>query len=137
LTAFELSFETLACRTWDRERLPRTTESVSATFEKLAAGLIGTVKLTSGVEELSASGGPEWFNVWAATGPDQIFDLIGDRDAKGSRDLVVGGQTSEVPARHCRTKNQALQAFWGFLAGGHVEVSDGQRERQGSHADAD
>jgi hypothetical protein len=137
LMAFDLSLETQGGRGWDHNQLPPSPESVSVALDKLAEGVIGTIRLGHGAEELWASGGPQCFNVWAVTGPDHFFDLVGDRHAKGSRELVVGGQTSEVPARHCVTKNQALQAFWGFLASGHLELSDDKWERQGSHADPD
>jgi hypothetical protein len=135
--AFDLSLESRANGSWSRQQLAPTAESVSAAMDKLAGGIVGTLKLNNGAEELWASGGPAWFNVWAVTGPDHFFDLIGDRQARGSRELVVGGQASEVPARHCVTKDRALQAFWGFLASGHVEVSEDQWERQGSQPEPD
>jgi hypothetical protein len=135
--SFELIFETQARGGWDRSHLPTTPESVEAALVDLGAGVIGSLVLKSGAEELWVSGGPEWFNVWAATGPDHFFDLVGDRNAKGSRQLVVGGQNSDAPARHCVTKDRALQEFWRFLASNHIEVSGDHWERQGSHADAD
>src|SRR6266853_4335034 len=106
--ACDLSVETQAGRAWDHNPLPPSPESVSVAMGKLEEGVIGTIRLGNGAEELWASGGPQRFNVWAVTGPDHFFDLLGDRDAKGSRELVVGGQTSEMPARHLVTRNQAL-----------------------------
>ena len=129
--AFDLSLEELANGGWNRQQLSPTPEGVWAALDKLAHGVVGTLKLTRGAEEMWASGGPEWFNVWAVTGPDDFFDLVGDRDARGTLWLVVGGQASEVPARHCVSKHKALQAFWGFLASGHIEVSNESWERQG------
>lgn len=135
MMAFKLMFEVAANGGWDREKLPATPDSVKTAIEKLASGIVGTLQLSSGSEELWASGGPELFNVWARTGPDHFFDLIGDPGAKGMRELVVGGQSSEVPARHCLSKDEAIQAFWGFLSSGHVEVSGDHWERQGARPD--
>ena len=135
--AFDLTFEVQSNGGWDRQRLPATPESAAAAIDKLAGGAIGTLEINNGGEQLWASGGPEWFNVWAQTGPDRFFDLVGDPDAKGTRELIVGGQSSEVPARHCATKERALQAVWGFLSSGHIEVSDERWESQGSHVDSD
>ena len=130
--SFELSLEERADDGWNRRQLTPSPESVGAALEKLASGVVGTLKLNRRGEELWASGGPEWFNVWAVTGSDDFFDLVGDREARGTRELVVGGQVSEVPARHCVPKEKALQAFWGFLSRGHLDVSDDGWERQGS-----
>lgn len=133
--AFKFTFEIASNGGWDHRQLPATPDSVSVALEELVNGVVGTLQLSSGGEELWASGGPELFNVWAQIGPDHFFDLIGDPDAKGNRELLVGGQTSEVPARHCVTKEQALQAFWGFLSSGHIEVSSERWQRQGSQVD--
>jgi hypothetical protein len=127
---FELTFEVEKNGRWDRQQLPPTPDSVAAAMDKLASGVIGTLQLTNGSEELWVSGGREFFNVWARTGPDYFFDLIGDPQAKGTRELVVGGQISELPARHCISKDRALQAFWGLLSTGHIEVASDQWERQ-------
>src|SRR5262249_29432930 len=103
----------------------------------LVGGAIGTLWLSHGGEELWASGGPELFNVWAQTGPDHFFDLLGDPDARGERWLAVGGQRAEVPARHCIIRDRLLQAFWDCLSSGHIEISDESWERQGSRLPTD
>src|SRR5260370_40747314 len=87
--AFDLSVETQAGRAWDHNSLPPSPESVSVALGKLAEGVIGTIRLGNGAEELWASGGRQRFNVSAGTGPGQFFDLIGDRDAKGSPELLA------------------------------------------------
>src|SRR5947209_2645026 len=124
--AFQLTLEVQASGGWDRQPLAANVHSVTAAIEKLARGVVGTLQLSHGTEDLWASGGPELFSVWAQTGPDHFFDLVGDPNAKGTCELIVGGQASEVPARHCVTKEHTLQAFWDFLAGGHVQVSGDQ-----------
>src|SRR5258708_37040798 len=90
--AFDLSVETQAGRAWDHNSLPPSPESVSVALGKLAEGVIGTIRLGNGAEELWASGGRQRFNVSAVTGADHFFDLLGDRGAKGTRGLVCGGR---------------------------------------------
>jgi hypothetical protein len=64
------------------------------------------------------------------TGPDDFFDLVADRDAAGYRRMVVAGQEAEVPARHCVSAQEGLQAARQVIASQRIQVSEPKWERQ-------
>jgi len=131
--SLQFAFEVEDGSGWRHERLPAEIESVAEAVKRLANGAIGTLKLSRGGEELWASGGPNQFSVWAVTGPDNFFDLVGNPNARGSTELIIGGQRVDHPRRHSVDATQVQQTFWLFLTKGHVPVSDGQWDAQGAN----
>jgi hypothetical protein len=116
---------------WGRSSIPASVEAIRDGLSRLSVGDIGTIHLKEGHQELWISGGPTDFSVWAVVGPDDFFDLVGDPNAIGTRDLVVGGQEVEHPLRHCVSAEEALRAAWQFTASRRIAVSEPQWERQG------
>src|SRR5438105_2284224 len=57
-----------------------------------------------------ATAGADAFQVLAKLDEDAFYDLVGDRAAEGFVEVVVGGQSSELPRRHLVTKEDAQEA---------------------------
>jgi hypothetical protein len=117
------------------EPVASTPDAVEAALHRLDGA--GTTILT--IEHdgriLYAAGGPDLFNVLAALGDDEFYDLVGDRSLRGWARLVMGGQLTRVPRRHLVTFEAARSAALEFLATGTVRLSE-RWERQGRFEEA-
>lgn len=62
---------------------------------------------------------------------DGLFcDRIGNPDAVGSVDLILGGQTTEgVPSKFCLTRDQALGCLLDYVSTRTITIADGWEEQ--------
>ena len=88
------------------------------------------ITLEDGDNKLFVAGGPEVFSVVAWLGDDRIYDLVGDPLASGTQNLVLGGQLTPVPARHCVPLERARAAALEFFGAGTVRISHGWEKQK-------
>ena len=81
------------------------------------------VTLELGDKKLFVGGGPDVFNVVLWLEDDLIYDLVGDASVPGERNLVMGGQLTPVPLRHCVSFDRAKAAALEFIRTGSVRIS--------------
>jgi len=75
-------------------------------------------------------GGPDWLTVLLIEGDDDFWDLVGQPNAEGDEDLIVGGQHMSWPRRLCASKDAAIQAGrWFMDHGGRDPGLQGDRQQ--------
>jgi hypothetical protein len=104
-------------------------------LRRLDGAGITILTLEEGGKLLYACGGPDRFNVFAALGDDEFYDLVGDRSLRGWDELVMGGQLTRIPRRHLVTFEDARSATLEFLTTGTIRLSQWW-ERQGRFEEA-
>jgi hypothetical protein len=70
------------------------------------------------------------FVVTAILDEDVIFNLVGDPDAAGTTDIIIGGQLTEYPKKYIVSVEQTLDASLEYFNTGTINPESGKWEQE-------